>query len=374
MMKYLYILVLIAFFPILTFGQKGYFSTNTTKSTGIKLIDGGALTNSKLCQVKKGDKIVEYSPYEVREFGFDDGRVYVSREIQTSDSTKKVFLERLCEGETNLYYYIEKGRKSFFIEKNGSLFFELQKRNKDNRTYTEQLSDVTNDCSNVADAVKYIGYKKKSIARFIERYNTCVERPFPHFRYGLTLGYELAKLVTPSDNLADDLKYLDFNYAGGLAIGLFIDNPILVSDVSLHGEVCFSKQGFSYNKRIDDKDIDFVANLSTLKVPLLIRYTYPSNKIRPFANLGLVGSFNIRNKCQLYETTISKSKIEIVDAKLSSAIDNIQLGYCMGGGMEYKLKSRNSLSFEMRYTNQYGIVNPETLRISGFSLVTGITF
>lgn len=100
MMKYLYILFLIVFFPILAFGQNEYFSTDSITSTGIKLIDGGDLINSKLCQVKKGDKIIEYTPYEVKEFGFKDGRVYVSKEIQVSDSTIKVFLERLYEGKT----------------------------------------------------------------------------------------------------------------------------------------------------------------------------------------------------------------------------------------------------------------------------------
>lgn len=374
MMKYLYILFLLVFFPILTYGQNEYFSIDSTTYSGIKLIDGGDLINSKLCQVKKGDKIIEYTPYEVNEFGFKDGRVYVSKEIQISDSTKKVFLERLYEGKTTLYYYKEKGRKSFFIEKDGSLFVELQKGNSDNRSYNEQLSDITNDCSNVASAANLANYTKKSITKLVSRYNKCVLKPFPHFRYGLTMGYEFAKLVTPSENQSEDIKYFDFSYDGGYAIGLFIDNPILVSDFSLHSEIYFSKHGFSYNKLIDNKDIDFIANLSTLKVPLLIRYAYPSNKIRPFMNIGLVGSFHIRNKTQLYESTISKNTIEIDDVKLSSPIDNIQLGYCMGGGIEYKIKSRNSLFFEMRYTNQYGITIPETLRISGFNIVTGINF
>jgi hypothetical protein len=373
-MKYLYILFLIVFFPILTFGQNEYFSTDITTSTGIKLIDGGDLINSKLCQVKKGNGIIEYTPYEVKEFGFKDGRVYVSKEIQLSDSTKKVFLERLYEGKTTLYYYKEKGRKSFFIEKDGSLFVELQKRNRDNKSYNEQLSDITNDCSNVAGAVNLVNYNKKSITKLVSRYNNCELKPFPHFRYGVTLGYEFMKLVTPSGNQNEDIKYFDFKYDGSYAIGLFIDNPISVSDFSLHSELYFSKHGFSYNKRIANEDIDFVANLSTLKVPLLIRYAIPSNKIRPFINIGMVGSLNIRNKTQLYTTTISENKIEIGDIKLSSPIDNIQFGYCMGGGMEYKLKSRNSLFFEIRYTSQYGISNPGTLKTSGFNFVTGINF
>lgn len=373
MMKYLYLLFFVVVFPILTYGQSEYIRNDSASFVGIKLIDNGDLINSERCLVKEGDQITEYTPYEVKEFGFKDGRVYVSKEIQRSDSTKRVFLERLYEGKTTLYYYKEKGRKSFFIEKDGS-FVELQKRNRDNRSYNEQLSDITNDCSNVAGVVNFVNYSKKSITKLVSRYNNCELKPFPHFRYGVTLGYEFMKLVIPSGNQNEDMKYFDFKYDGSYAIGLFIDNPISVSDFSLHSELYFSKHGFSYNKRTADEDIDFVANLSTLKVPLLVRYAIPSNKIRPFINIGMVGSLNIRNKTQLYESAIVENKIEIHDVKLFSPIDNIQFGYCMGGGMEYKLKSRNSLFFEIRYTNQYGISNPGTLKTSGFNFVSGINF
>jgi hypothetical protein len=364
----------VVFFPILSFGQNEYFSTDSLTTIGIKLIDNGDLINSKLCQVKKGDKIFEYSPNEVKEFGFIDGRVYISKEIQISDSTRRVFLECLYKGKTTLYYYKGKGIKTFFFEKDSSVFVEIPIRSLNNRIFNEQLKEITKDCSNITEATKFVNYNKKSLSKLIARYNNCVLKPFPHFRYGLTLGYEFSEIVLSSDNQNENIKYFDFNYDGGFTIGLFIDKPILVSDFSFHSEVYFSNHGFSYNKSSDNKEIDFVANLSSLKVPLLIRYVCPSNNIRPFINLGLVGSFNIRNETMLFETTITKNIIEINDKEESPLIDDIQLGSCIGGGIEYKLDIKHSLFFEIRFNQQYGITDPKSLKFSGFKFVTGINF
>lgn len=50
-----------------SFGQDGYYSTDRTSSSGIKLVDGGDVINSKYCRVKTKDGIKNYSPYDVVE-------------------------------------------------------------------------------------------------------------------------------------------------------------------------------------------------------------------------------------------------------------------------------------------------------------------
>lgn len=373
MMKYLYILFLIVFFPILSFGQSEYFSTDSTSYLGIQLIDGGDLINSRLCQVKKGDKTIQYTPHEVKEFGFKDGRVYISKEVQIADSSKRVFLERLHEGKTTLYYYKGKGINTFFIEKDSTLFIEVPKQNTVEEDYSEQLLNLSKDCPNVLDACKHVSYNKKSLSKFMVRYNQCELKPFPHFRYGLFIGYEAYKLI-PSKEQNEDLKYFDYNYDGSFSIGLFLDNPILVSDFSLHAELLLSKHGYSYNKLVDNKDLDFVANLTSLNIPLLLRYAYPSNKIRPFINVGINGTYFIKNKTLLYETTINETTIEINNTEIASTISDFQLGYVIGGGLEYKLNYKNSLFLELRNNNQYNQRDPEFLGTSVFSLITGLNF
>lgn len=371
-MKHYCITFLFSLLPTLFFGQEEYFSTDTTSTHGIKLVDGGDLINSQFCQVKKGAKTIQYTPYEVKEFGFKDGRVYISKEIQIADSSKRVFLERLKKGNTTLFYYSGKGLKTFFIQKDSTLFVEIPKQDTE-EDYSTQLYNLTKDCLNVSDACKLVSYNKKSLSKFITRYNKCEIKPFPHFRYGLLFGYEFSRLILSSEH-NDHLEYFDYKSDGDFSIGFFLDNPILVSDFSLHLELQFSRHGYSYYALVDNKDQDFVANFTSLNVPLQLRYTYPSNKIRPFLNVGIMGTYFIKNEINQYETIINETIIEINDTEIKSMIGDFQLGYVIGGGLEYKLNFKKSLFFELRYSNQYNQGDYEFHGNSILSVLTGINF
>lgn len=370
--KYIFLIQLIGFFTPHIFGQMDYFSTDTSAFFGVELVSGGDILNSRICKVRRGDEIIEYSPYDIKEYGFKDGRVYISRDIHISDSLRRVFLLRLNKGNANLYYYKSKGFKTYFFEKDSIIFVQMPKRDTNNKSYNELLSVLTYDCSYLGDASNHINYNRRSLRKFIDRYNNCEIRPFPRFRFGPSFGYEFSKIMPNEHN-----KYLEhfiYKFDGGFSAGMFVDKPILLSDFSLHSEAYFSKHGFSYSKIVENRDIDLVVNLSTFMLPILIRYTYPSNNIRPFIDLGMIWSFHLRNEAYLFETTITENVIEINDVVESSLIEDIQYGYCFGGGIEYILNSKHSLFFELRYNNQYGITNPETIKISGFNLITGINF
>ena len=369
-MRILYIIFIVALLPILSFGQRGYFSTDSLTSVGVKLIDSGDLINSQFCQVKKGDKVVRYTPHEVKEYGFADGRVYVSMEIHIADSSKRVFLERLHKEKTNLYYYKGNKVKTFFIQKDSVLFIEIPKQNTKGEDFSKQLLFITKDCPSTLDACRLVNYSKKSLSKFISRYNKCEEKPFPHFKYGILVGYEFSKLVL-SDEIYEELNYFDYKYDGGFSIGIFIDNPILVSDFSLHTEFLFSKHGYSYNKLIDSEDMDFVANLSSLNIPLLLRYAYPSNAIRPFINVGINGSYFFENETRFRKVLINGTTIEINDNEITPTANNFNFGYAIGGGVECNLNFKNSLFFELRYINQRDF---KFLGTKGFSVQTGVNF
>jgi hypothetical protein len=365
-------ILFIGLLPLTIFGQNAYISTDSTTIIGLKLVDGGEIMNSRFCQVKKKNEIIKYTPNELIEYGLKDGRIFISREIQLSDSKERVFLERLNKEGAILFYYRGKGIKSFFLEKDSSLFLEIQRHNQDNNSYTKQLMILTSDCSNVLDAVKFVRYNKKSMSKLISRYNNCELKPFPHLRYGLVLGYELANLNPSPDNLGGYVHNINFRFDGGLMIGFFLDIPILVSDFSLNTGLNFSKHGYSFNKLVGNQEFDFVANISSLKLPVLIRYTYPSNRFRPFVNLGGIMNYNIKNENLLYETTITEDFIEIDVSQNVSLIDNIQVGYSIGSGIELSLDQRSSMFLEFRYDKLYGSSN--TFFRSLLSLTTGIIF
>ncbi|SHF31574.1 Outer membrane protein beta-barrel domain-containing protein [Mariniphaga anaerophila] len=376
-MKYPYLMFCILFFPILSYGQKEYILFDSTATVGIKLIDNGEQKNSMFCQVKKRDSIITYSPYDLQEYGFNKGPVYVSRDIQKAGSSKKVFLECLQRGKTTLYYYKGDNIQTFFIENDNAQLVELPKRNSQNVDYSKQLLNITKDCSNVADACELSRYSKKSLSKLIERYNNCELKPFPHFRYGVIAGYEFSRVIFSNDeNLIEFFSYLDYfdnTRDGSFSSGIFIDNPILASDFSLHVELLFAKHRYSYSHSSENNNFNLVSNNTKINVPVLVRYSYPSNTIRPFINTGLSGSYLIKRETSLYEPAI-ESNISANKTSLNSLIDQYMLGYVFGAGLEYKLNFRNSLFFELRYVHQYGLSNPGSAQLVGLNLLTGISF
>lgn len=373
MIKKLVLMLFIISFPIgITYSQSDYYSTGDTMSVGIKLVDGGDKGNSSVCHVMKKEMIVKYSPYEVKEFGFKDGRIYISKQIQLQDSIKKVFLERLYNGKITLYYYKGKNVKTFFIEKDSTLFVEIPKHNKDGISFHKQLENITSNCSNVLDATKLATYHKKALTKLIKRYDKCELRPFPHIKYGITLGFEFAKLSYSDKNYSEYQGLFNFKYDGSIMFGLFVDNPIMVSDFSVRTELYYSKHGYSYNKSLENKDVDFIANISTLKLPLLIRYTYPSVKFRPFINLGCIVAFNIQNKNLIYESTKLQNTITINNPYNPDLIANNETGWTFGIGGEYSKNFKSSLFFELRYNKLNS--NFSELNQSIINITTGINF
>ncbi len=370
MKKYWYIISVIYLIPIVANGQNEYYLTDSIISVGKDMVD--YYQNPDFVLIKEGDKFVKRSPDEIKEFGCKDGRVYLSKNIATTGSTHRIFLERLTKGELTLYYYKHKGGKSFFLEKDSTSFFELSKRSPQKQRFNKQLAELMSSCPNAANAAKLVSYSRNSMAKLISSYNGCVSSPFPYFRYGITVGYELVKQV-PSQQMAD-LNLLNFKYEGGFIVGVFIDEPIRTSDFSFHPEAYFSQQRISRTGVYDNMDVDYISSLSGIKLPLLLRYTYPSNKIRPFANAGGVLSYNIQNINHLYESTIINNRVNIDELGPYPLVDKMQFGYSFGVGVEYKLSYRRSIFLELRYSSIEGLQHPKSMSDSEINLITEINF
>lgn len=372
---FFYVFFIIYLLPILAIGQTGYIVTDSSVVAAKIDTENGDSFNGGFCRVRNGRVWEYYNPYLIKEYGFGDGRVFISREVQLSGSNQKVFLERLQQGKATLYSFKETtGVQTFFIEKDSTLYVIDKKISKD-RGYKDKLLEITSDCKAVEDAIKVVEYKKETFTKLIKQYNTCEFAPMPHFRYGLTVSSSYLKLVLRSGN--ELLNYFDFNYVRGYTIGLFADKPIIASNFSYHVELYYSKHGMSYNKFVDTADYDFVANFSSLKLPILIRYVYPSNKIRPFLNIGVTASFGIKNETLLYKSVIGKDGIDVNKVDESSVLKSNQFGFSMGGGFEFRLKNKHALFIELRsniYYEDFYINYNNPVKISEYNFITGINF
>jgi hypothetical protein len=365
--------------------QENYFATDTSLSLGANVIDGGGLLNARFCRVLKEGEIIKYSPFEVKEYGFKDGKVYVSKEIIINDSSRQVFLERLVVGPTSLYYFKDTNMTSYFLENERTGFIEIPRNAPGNAdlTYKDVLKDLTLDCKHVADASKLVKYQKKSLTKYIETYNSCKPKAFPFLKYGVFAGINFSSIVyipgVGNQYLSAENKYFknaDFKYDPGLIYGIFIDQPIKATDFSFHPEVYFSKNEYTSNYEMDTSTIDVMINTSAINIPVLFRYAVPTAKARPYINAGLIYAYQFKQQSEIYTTPLDGGTIEDENPEMPAPVVTNQLGFAAGTGLEVDLTYRLRLCLDIRYTLLYGlrVSGQESYRKNEFQIVAGISF
>lgn len=372
--KILFLAIVICCLTFKLLGQSNYYSTEDKMFFGASLIKGSEIQNAMFCQVRKENEILKFFPNDIKEFGFKDGTVYISKEINISNSIKQVFLERLVRGTVNLYYYKDKNVKTYFIEKPDGTTKELPRFSFENDKikFNTILSDLTSDCKNTFEATKLVSYKKKSLSEFIKLYNSCDSKPFPFFKYGFIIGYGLTK-YSRTNYLPSYLYFsvFDFRYNGSLSVGLFIDKPIFARNLSLHVETSLTSNVVSDHQTINDTRYDLVLKTSSLSIPFLVRYTYPSLRNRPYINIGPIYTYNFNNSNTLHETKPGK----FTDlSNWYKIVPNNLFGFSIGAGIQKRITYRNNIFFELRFNKLYGPSSFEFLNKGEFNLLTGINF
>jgi hypothetical protein len=368
-MKRFFYLLIVFSQTLIIHGQRGYYVKDSSSiTTGVKLIDAGAIQNAMQCQVEENDQTLIFLPDEVLEYGFNDGRIYLSKIIKIDNEEKKVFLERLCKGSINLYLYKDKNGSKFFLEKDNEQLVEILRNGNDNRTYKDLLEFYVQDCVNVAEALKLVKYNKLSLSKFINQYNTCSNRHFNTVRFGLSFGYGRSKPVN-SKNYNDVFKT-----DNSINIGFDMDIPVLLSNFSIHPEIYYQKNAYSSHS-VHGKNIifDIDINTTSINTPILLRYTYHSLRNNPYFNIGCILTYNIRNNNSFYSSKITDNIVEIDEINVNNIYSDEQIGYSLGGGIQRKIDYQKSVFIELRYNNLSGIAKG-SFGNKSFQIKFGLTF
>lgn len=367
------------------YAQENYIATDSSLTTGIKVLDGGDILNARFCRVMQNGKTIQYSPAEIVEYGFKDGSVYVSREITVRDSSRQVFLDRLVKDRTSLYYYKDSIMGAFYLEKEKTGLVEIHRNAMENAglTFHEMLTGQTSDCPHVSDAARLVSYRKKSLSRFVENYNTCKPKAFPFFKYGMYAGIGFSKLVyvagVGNEYFQTENKYFknaDFEYDPGFVFGFFIDYPIRVSDISIHPEVYFTKNDYSDNYEMDDQEVDILINTSAVNIPVIFRYAVHTVKARPYMGVGFIYAYQFKQEFEIYTTPLDGSIDEPENPDLPAPVVTNQFGLSAGAGLEVNLNYHLRLYLDTRYNVLYAVKvsGQESYRKKEFDISAGISF
>jgi len=359
-------------YDVLEVGKTTYYIKDGNLVIGGNLVDGGDILNSRYCQVKELNNVLRYSPDEVSEYGFSDGRIYYSKTIELNGTVKKVFLYKMKSGKTSLYFCkLEEGNLFFLSGKDSVLRRVPNKNMNDSISYHDFLVNYMQDCPSAKAGAMRVSYSSLGLKRLLKNYDACKPKYTPFVKYGIVTSLEFKKLIISEKLYHDGINWgFDFRSKLTFLPGIFIDVPLFASDISLHSELTVFKNRYSSTLTDGIKKSYFFGNATGVNIPVLFRYTLPLMKSRPFINVGGTYAYQWKVNSDMYTSTSNGgTTVNIYLERYTPKISKQVAGWLVGAGMEILVTNKNSLFFEFRYNNNSGLNNQENFNESAFNLM-----
>ena len=360
------LIIVLIFSSSFLVAQTDYYIIGNKMVGGIVLIDGGNKTNHTICQVKNGEFIETYTPFQIREYGFKDGKTYKAFQVSKQDTSCRYYLEIVTSGKINLFFLKDSsGNKRYFLSKYGdSSLIELPKRKVDFRAL---LSSTLNDPKTIND-VKYTSFRYFNLKRFISNYNKENKRLFPRFHYGFFLGRTASQYSFNESQLTFTTPQLDLTW--NFTLGVFVDIPIYSSEFSFHPELFVKKNKFnvSYDTHYNNS-YDFFVNNISFTMPLMFRYTILKKDNSPFFEVGPMFSHALYNKNAIYSYKMDSNTVTI-KVRHDNIFQKTNAGISIGIGVLAHIHDRHSIFSEIRYNSYFG--NSSIINVNELTFNFGI--
>jgi opacity protein-like surface antigen len=351
----------------ISFSQKrsDFIETDSSFTSAIDLVPGSSKENAQFVRKKSAYNEVRYYPHQLSRYGFKNGTVYVSKSISVSGQTKQVFLEKLQNGKLNLYYYTEKGIKTFFLERDSTVFFEI----KNSDDFRQIIAQNTSDFSWEGGQIQLLRYNKNSFSKIVSFYNKGQNRPLPFRRFGILAGYRSTSLHRASGKYIRYLDNIDLTPVSSAAFGVFADLPIQMTDLSVNVGLNFSRSTFSYTYADLSEAVDVDLSHTAVSIPILLRYTMRTLTWRPFVNAGVIYSYHSSNESRFDVVSFSSTPAPYQ----SPLIADRMVGYSAGLGLQRNVSYRKIVGLEARYS-RLATSQEKTLNKSHLEILTSYSF
>lgn len=374
-------LLIFLFSIALLYGQndfrKGYIITSgNEKNYGyINYREGTQQYNVCSFKPTENSEIIDYTPYQIKGYGYDNDKYFESKLIEkTGETSKKYFLEVLVSGKVTLYRFA----MSFYVQKGEDILRKLYTESKevfvDGKRYIIEskhhigiLSILFSDCPKVKNSIPAVRLTEKRLTELVASYNECSgepgitykeHKPWVKLHLGIAAGFALSDI-----KFEDNITYFTEIYKGSfknhksLITGLDIDisSPRINERISFHGGLYYTKMSFlgsEIQEGIILEHNDLFINLKQLKVPLGFRYTLPEKNLTPFINLGILNTFNLSSSFKWRQEKQSSNTVNTYEYDIG--ISDVKLGYWGGIGINKQIKNKLYGALELRYDRSLG--------------------
>jgi hypothetical protein len=338
--------------------EEGAFDVNSVKEFGV----------TGYCRYIAADVEMDRSPEDLER---------LSDSKQPEWHQEKVFLKVLVCGQASLYSFLDNSVTRYFISANHLPVTQLIYKKYidpgnpgyylENKAYQRQLWTHL-QCNRISvDDVESLSYEKKSLVKFVEKYNQCSDTIHSYtqrkkatgrqFEIGFASGINMLHLrLLVSGWYEDEINFRN-NIAPSLNLKLEYHIPYGRNKWSL----LISPEYTTYHSKTDGKYGTFKVDYDCIGFPLGVRhYLFLNNDLKIATELLFLTMLNIR-----FENTIHTTFSGPVEMKGGNTV-------AIGAGILWKkwfLEARHY--FSQNLTNKY---NYYTTNLRKDSLILGYSF
>lgn len=319
------------------------------------------LQNYGSCLFKSERGEVEYTPSQIKGFGYINDKFFSSQIVDGS------FVEVLVVGQLSLY----KSRDYYLFQKNSELFeikskmveIELagETRVKETSHWRGLTSYLVSDClTNTNDLVSNLKLEEQSLARIVVRYNKCTGSDFKEFKsikpwakidYGVAVGIASSTIKT---NAGGSFSYLDKSYSSvdpTIGLLLTISSPRVSEKFSIQTELHFIKSSYSALTEVSGSFTEYhdtFINFQTVSFPFSLKYSLAEKKYGGYLQGGASYEYHISSEAKLMSERVTGSVVDTYPDRQAFEINKSHIGYWGGVGL-LKPFSRFKGNVTLRY-------------------------
>ena len=351
--------------------------------------------NAQLCRFRLSDTSEEkvYYPGDIYGYRFtDDGKYYVSKDIEIEGQQEKVFLEYLVQGIISLYFYPGEQSDYYFFQDNSGKMIPVTKQDKkdvkdknksmigmttsgiynlEDNKYKGIVRYIFKDSESVSKAALKMSFKQNEIIDLTKKYHadvctsgeecivfTAKPDKYVKIKVSVYAGLQMQTYKTGSrSSFSPYIGYIStrpnisdlssLSPMAGTQIDLSI--PRWNKSISLLTDISFALFK-DEQERISSGYERLEANGFVTSIKLGGKYTYLKGLFRPVVEGGfMLNNMFVPSQYYTGYKSIATDKIVITHQTDGLIKSNFMPGLHIGAGFNYQLQKDNALLFRIAY-------------------------
>jgi hypothetical protein len=344
-------------------------------------------SNMTQCRFRpnSGASITTYQPAELRAYGLSsEHKLYQA--IAPASSAPKYFLEVLVSGPAKLYFWRDDERADhYYVATEAFPLTELVQRKvlleqqrvlQEQNIYRNTLAQALPGCPAAQAQLPALRFTARDLARTVLAYNQCFA-PQPatpvaevvtgqpkgsKVQFGIIAGAQSTTMRVKYDDQFSKDNTLEFGPKFTPVVGLSLNLPLTVLSrkLSLETELFYDGQHYdqtytktTYGGGVYSSASRYTFNMVYLRLPLLLRYTYPKGRVRPFLEAGPTLDYALKFRSEVVMSDPQGNPYPATEF-FPNNVRHLQEGLAGGAGVQFDYLQGRHAALLVRYEADNG--------------------